>query len=115
MDKVKLLYVRNEKKFPVGCVAFTRDKVDGCDRILYNFSIFNPKDKFDKKYARIWAAGKLALDPQVHIADGEFHINDLLHDVCVHIEDSNPKLPKRFVKALELTRERLVAAVQHEF
>ena len=116
MKKVRFLYVRNEQKFPVGCVAYVRDKSDeGCDQVIYNFSVYNPNERFDKKTARIWAAGMMATEPKIFTADGDgFHINDLLHDVCLKIECDDRlehKLPRRFVKALWETREKLAAAL----
>ncbi len=113
MKTARFLYVRNDKKFPVGCIAFVRDKSeDDCDQVIYNYSVYNPNEKFDKKTARIWAAGMMATDPKVLTADGNgFHINDLLHDVCIKIaadDESKGKLPRRFIRALYETQQNLI-------
>jgi hypothetical protein len=49
------IYVRNDQKFPVGCVAYTPSKKG---EMVYAYSVFNPKDKFSKQQARDVAGGR---------------------------------------------------------
>lgn len=53
----KFLYVRNSKKFPVACIAYSLDKSN--DTITYGLSIYNPSDTFDREMARNVAEGRM--------------------------------------------------------
>jgi hypothetical protein len=104
MKRVRFLYARNENKFPVGCIAYIRDKdSEDNDQIIYNYSIYNPNEKFDKKTARIWAAGLLATSPRIYTADGNgYHVNELLFDVCSEIVQSvRPDIPPAVKQRLD--------------
>ena len=118
MKRVRFLYIRDEKKFPIGCIAYIRERGvdDSNDQIVFNYSIYNPNERFDKKTARIWAAGMLATDPMVHTATGDgYHVNNLLHDVCLKIEaDGRPKTTlarQRLVNALQVTKMNLLKSI----
>ena len=52
----KIVYVRDKKKFPVACVAFTTNGTE----LNYGYSVYNPVDKFDKKQARDFALDRLS-------------------------------------------------------
>ncbi len=56
---MKIVYVRTESGFPVGCIATERKG----DIILFGVSSYNPLDKFSKSEARKQAADRLSSDP----------------------------------------------------
>lgn len=64
----KFTYIRNEKGFPVACLAYTREG----DLFKYAVSVHNPKDKFDREMARKVAGGRLLKTPsKLHLHEGE--------------------------------------------
>ena len=54
-------FIRNEKNFPVACLATNVDRVNGS--VTYAVSIWNPKDTFSKKLAREIALSRLEKRP----------------------------------------------------
>ena len=62
MSKVKYLYVRDEKKFPVGCVAY---QINSDLTVNVGFTVFNPKDEFNREEARVYAAYRMFAKPLV--------------------------------------------------
>jgi hypothetical protein len=61
MGTVRFMYLRDERRKPVACVAMRRDG----NNVLYQLSTAHPKDQFDKKLARTIAVGRLEDDPVV--------------------------------------------------
>lgn len=57
----KFTYIRNEKGFPVACLAYTREG----DQFKYAVSVHNPKDKFNREMARKVAGGRLLKNPSL--------------------------------------------------
>ncbi len=53
--RTKFFYVRNKKQFPVACIA----TIEFRGRIVYDWSVWNPLDKFSKARGREVAAGRL--------------------------------------------------------
>lgn len=58
--KTRIMFLRNESYFPVGCLAIV---VDHNNLVSYNYSVLNPLDKFNRKLAREIATGRLASNP----------------------------------------------------
>lgn len=55
-SKVKIFYLRDKRRFPVGCVASTLDN----NVLAYAVSVHNPKDIFSWKASRNIAEVRLA-------------------------------------------------------
>lgn len=105
-------YVRNRDKFPVGCVAFkTLTDINNNLVVKYGYSVYNPKDEFNKWNARAQAESRLNDNPReilFHVKPSKVHINDALADVCWDMACSvNPytEAPnnRRFMAALDNT------------
>jgi hypothetical protein len=67
-----VMYVRDEKRFPMACIAYSVQDGD-CDwaNVFVGLSIFNPHDKFDKKLGRQRALGRMnaKLEGRVHAGE----------------------------------------------
>lgn len=70
--KPKFFYIRNEKQFPVACIAHTEEN----GIVLFTWAIWNKKDKFDKKRFQEVAGGRLqrVLKENYNIAEYSFDI-----------------------------------------
>jgi len=109
----KFLFVRDEKGFPVGCFSyeFTTDRKNHTRCLKYGYSVFNPKDHFNKRHARVAAEYRMIFDPAYcdmpDAVDESNHVASLLARVsrsAVHFwaTDTNQKprpAPLRFRKA----------------
>jgi hypothetical protein len=71
----RVMYLRDAKGLPVGCVAIRVSRGNRLSLVDYQISVLNPKDKFDRAVARDIALGRLAkkplevpvsLDPSMH-------------------------------------------------
>lgn len=130
-DDVKYIYVRNEKGFPVGCLAyvFKFPEHENISSFLpvcleYAYSLYNSKDKFNKNIARLVAAGRLAKRPKAAWFTPTIHVNDMLASVLketahteIHQwafdEDGVQKgLPMAFRSACSFTSEAFKNAKQ---
>jgi hypothetical protein len=54
---MKIFYLRDERKFPVACVA--SELLDGGKTVRFAVATHNPADRFDRVRAREVAAGRL--------------------------------------------------------
>lgn len=86
--KVKLFWLRDEKKFPVACVASTVK--DG--RIVVALSVHNPADAFNKLRGRQIALARLE----------KFHATNTEVEVGTHTfaVSNNQPAPKRVIMSL---------------
>jgi len=101
----KFIYIRDEEKFPVGCLAYQMGEKNV--ETVFGFSIFHPRDKFSRKLARNIASGRLEKHGDIFVSEHEErHPNDILCDICSYIESTD--VPKRFKNALNLTMIRLM-------
>src|SRR5277367_588359 len=65
----RVMYLRDAKGLPVGCVAIRVSRGNRLSLIEYQISVLNPKDKFDRAVAREIALGRLDKRPlEVHVA-----------------------------------------------
>jgi hypothetical protein len=67
MDQIRIKYVRDSRKNPVGCVAYTVS--DGQLRV--GLASCNPKDPFKKEISRSLAIGRLMTSPETTTAPTE--------------------------------------------
>jgi len=109
MSHTRFLYVRDENRFPVGCIAYKRSSADEAEDITqFGYSIYNPKDKFNRHMARHVAEGRMVKTPRLHMAEVEHaHPNAILHDICLTLQEEL-SIPNKFWDALETTRLRLL-------
>ena len=92
-NSVKYIYVRDEKKNPVGCVAYQVHN----DHFYYGWSVHNPADRFDRKLARTIAVGRLQkrLESKMPTVKADCKTGTFLLTVMLELaEDST--LPVRF-------------------
>lgn len=97
---MKILYVRDKNRFPVGCLAYER--LD--DEFKFGYSVYNPKDEFNKKLAREVATGRLAKSATSFVSsarDRECILQALTNLLA------NTSLPSRFRKALLATKKHI--------
>ena len=66
MGNIRFIYLRDSNRRPVGCIATRRDG----DNLLYQLSIANPKDQFNKSLARYIATERLTEKPVALDASG---------------------------------------------
>ena len=97
MNNVRFFYLRSNG-FPVACVAYILED----SNVRYALSVYNPKDKFSKKFAREVAASRLN--------KGKYFITQLMGNnhtgsICRGLSSEaarNPKVfPARIVKMIE--------------
>jgi len=92
---MRFYFIRDEKSFPVACIAST---IDTTDRVCYALSIYNPKDEFDRARARDIAANRLR--------KGKFfgttpNVRGIKERVMMSIRD-NSGIPERVREAARL-------------
>ena len=80
---IRLIYVRDEKNNPIGCVAIQKSKLNKW--VKYAASMANPNDKFDKEIGRLLALGRLLESPVVIKTKTEFNHHDLVRLVFWNI------------------------------
>jgi hypothetical protein len=107
-DSARLVYIRDENKFPVGCIAF---KVNG-DVIQFGYSIWNPKDKYNRSIARKIAMGRLEgkKDKQPSECTCAYTGTKSIHDVMRSLFTTlslRTDLPKRIRRSLLSMRNNL--------
>lgn len=91
----KFTYIRNEKGFPVACLAYTREG----DLFKYAVSVHNPKDKFDREMARKVAGGRLLKTPlKLYLLEGET-LKDALYVIMTYLSAEEYGAPARLQKA----------------
>lgn len=98
----KFTYIRNEKGFPVACLAYTRE--DGLFK--YAVSVHNPKDKFDREMARKVAGGRLLKNESsscmgIPLEDEfkDWSTKDCIQFVMEQFADEDYMFPTRLQKA----------------
>lgn len=97
MNNVRFFYLRNNG-FPVACVAYM---LEG-NNIRYALSVYNPKDKFSKKFAREIAVARLNKGKSfVTQLMGNNHTGSICRGLSSEAS-RNPKVfPARIVKMIE--------------
>lgn len=102
---MRTTYIRDKSRLPLACVVAIR-KEDEPDFLYVGISVWNGKDKFDKRLARRIAEGRAK---KVLRSDFECFRGMVVHDEgqgwpCVfkalYDLDSDEKLPKRVLDAL---------------
>ena len=123
--KTKFMYVRDEKRFPVGCVAmkpyFGTNPTDSVPQaLLVGISVYNHKDEYDKSDARAVAQTRLIMCPLV-IPNHQktTHLQELaltgLSKVDFWVDlNYDWDVPKRFRKAVALTLVRTITNSEQE-
>lgn len=82
----KFIYVRDEKKFPLGCFAYRvvpvsqRGEVTGMT-LKFGYSVFNLNDKFNRRDARVIAEYRLITDCRAAYATHHWDVGMLLAQV----------------------------------
>ena len=115
--KVKYLYVRDNKNFPVGTFAYkVKQKKNGSVTLSYAFSVFYMGDNFNKDFGRDLSCGRLANRPLVlHGSDPEVLLVDALDfaadDRVNHWSKKRRRLGHRFANACRRTAARLDSAL----
>lgn len=105
-NKPRFFFVRNEKFFPVGCIAYTIDHLNGW--VYYGFSRYKPSDEFAKVIARGVALDRLFANLQENrppLQIRGFHdkkAKDLLIDMLDDILHFEP-LSRRMKQAIRNT------------
>jgi hypothetical protein len=93
----RIMYLRNEKYMPIGCVAISLNK----DRtqVRYQLSVVNPHDEFEKSLARQIALGRLIEMPvRLNGFSGQQNNQQITFAVMNHILKSKTT-PTRAKKA----------------
>ncbi len=104
-SKVKYLYIRDKNRFPVGCIAYIIHR----GIINYGLSTYNPRDKFNKQWARDIACARLTTKPKGFAVSTDEHPNDVLADLLTLLH-KNKETPTRMHKRLRQTAQQLTDA-----
>lgn len=99
----KIVYIRNNKNFPVGCIAYSFDKHNW--RLTFGYSIYNPKDKFNRQLARHVATQRFLKKARYITCKKDSHVNLALADMCQFLLSCDT-LPLSFQGALSVMIER---------
>lgn len=92
----RIMYLRDEHFFPIGCVAISLSK--NRSTVRYQVSVLNPVDQFERGLARHIALGRLLENPiRITGFDGQQDGFEVTMAVMESIECSN--LPNRARKA----------------
>jgi|GEM_PF-2732673 len=96
----RVMYLRDERYNPVGCVAISLTK--NRQTVRYQLSVLNPVDKFERSLARHIALGRLVEKPiRLHGFDGNQDNNEITYAVMQSILESKT-VPTRAKKAAKL-------------
>lgn len=98
---VRFMYVRDEKKCPVGCLAYRieKDSTTGEVNVTYGLSTHNPVDTFDRSRARLIAEGRLNQHGAVfHYQGDDSKSNEVVSEVLRALRNDKT-IPMRFRKA----------------
>lgn len=97
MNNTRIMFLRDSKDHPVGCLAISMDRKN--HRLNYQMSVLNPDDRFDRKMARHLALGRLVEKPvSVPVKRGhELTMHEISCVVMEHVATS--KAPSRARKA----------------
>lgn len=100
LSRNRLMFLRDSKGFPTGCLAINVDRHN--HRVLYQYSVLNPADKFCRRTARRLALGGLAEAPiMVSLPrKGDLSMHEISLLVMSHLKSSHA--PGRAVKSAKL-------------
>jgi hypothetical protein len=115
MNKVRFMFLRDEKKQPIGCLAIQINEPN----IYYAWSVVNPLDKFDRARARNIATIRLGLFAKCYGISNFITPDVSMHDVSRAVMQDlvlNKSTPTRARKAAELWLQNQVVSkgVSHE-
>lgn len=96
-NRVRFMFLRNESKQPVGCLAITVNEVT--NQVSFGMSVLNPKDEFDRAMAREIAEGRLKKSPHMVAATAVKSMHDVSFAVMKELK--NDKYPSTARKAAE--------------
>lgn len=84
MDQVRIKYVRDARKNPVGCVAY----VVKDNELKMGIASCNPQDPFKKEISRSLAVGRLMTSPEKGTAPSERSLRALTLTVLEMVQNS---------------------------
>ena len=103
-ETFRYMYLRDQNKFPVACVAYLIDRND--NKANYGIATFNPDDKhvtFDRTFLREIAVGRLALYRKIaHYPSKQYNSLAQINVAIVQAISKERELPKRTRKAVDL-------------
>lgn len=101
-NKFKFMFIRGEHNFPIGCIAMCKFS----DRIEYQVSTLNPRDRFDRRLARQLALGRLVENP-IKLPNATQKLDEAYRFIMTDIKN-NEDMPKRARSAAKnwLTHEK---------
>lgn len=74
--RIRIMFLRNEKKQPVGSIAIDLVRGEKTATIFYQVSVVNPKDQFNRKFAHQIPKARLKKNP--------IHIHNIPNDIRIH-------------------------------
>jgi hypothetical protein len=94
--EVTFFFLRDKKKFPVACVAYTYD--EKARKIKFGVSTHNPLDEYDKQFGKILAAGRMLVAPTYENIHGHIKWN-IIATVAMGAEGKPSPFPSRTKEA----------------
>ena len=85
MDQIRIKYVRDARKNPVGCVAYTVNE----GQLKLGVASCNPQDPFKKEISRSLAIGRLMTSPEKSSAPEERSLKALTLSVLEMVKTSS--------------------------
>jgi hypothetical protein len=92
----RIMYLRNNKKQPIGCLAVKLDRAKGL--AFYNFSIQNPIDDFDRSIGRQLALGRMVESPLSVKIEKDANMHEVSYSIMTDLIKRDVS-PIRAVKA----------------
>ena len=94
----RIVYLRDSRYTPTGCVAMTID--EDSRTVSYGYSVLNPTDRFNRKLGRQLALGRM-LEQPVHLTLTKRALTDMFEITRTVMEDLAHDLsaPSRAVKS----------------
>lgn len=105
MKDSRIIFLRDQNKKPVGCLAFKTSMDNNYSMsISYQVTTLNPLDNFDKKMARQLTIGRL-MDEPYEMVSSDFNEKYCIHAITAaimkHISE-NGRIPRRSRQAANL-------------
>lgn len=101
-SSLKIMYLRDKKDQPVGCVVYRRIPVNADQtqhHLEYEVSVRNPLDRFNKKMGREIALGRLNTHPRETRIHSNSTGKEAVFAVLDQIANTPSLLPARAIKA----------------
>jgi hypothetical protein len=100
MNNTRIMFLRNSKCHPVGCIAINFDRSEG--KIDYQVSVLHPQDRFNRAVGRKLAIDRLLNKPISIKVNKEASMHDISTAVLKDLSIRKGTFPNRVIKSANM-------------